>query len=79
MDTSIYNQCTIPRFLTDFSLGAGSDLPTYIKANRYLRNMLINRRKNHPHQDNLCFFRCLKFHFNNQKKSKRLSEDMVGI
>ena len=43
-------------FLTDFPLGAVTDLPSYIKANRYLRNMLINRRSNQPYQDNLCFF-----------------------
>ena len=57
-------------FLTDFLLGAAVNLPSYITTNRYLKNVLINHRKNLPYQDNLCFFRCLKLHFNNNQKVK---------
>ena len=31
---------------------------------------LLITEKNQPYQDNLCFFRCLKLHFNNNKKVK---------
>ena len=42
-------------FLTDFPLGSITNLPSYTIANRYLKNILINRRTNQPYQDNLCF------------------------
>ena len=50
-------------FLTDFPLGSAEDLPTYLKTNKHLKTLFINKRTNKPYKDNLCFFRCLKFHF----------------
>ena len=52
-------------FLTDFPLGNAQDLPTYLKMNKHLKTLYINKRTNNPYTDNLCFFRCLKFHFKN--------------
>ena len=43
-------------FLTELTLRAAVSLPSYITTNRYLKNVFINRRKNQPYQDNLCFF-----------------------
>ena len=52
-------------FITDFPLGSAEDLPSYLKTNKHLKTLYINKRTNEPYKDNLCFFRCLKCHFKN--------------
>ena len=52
-------------FLTDFPLGIAEELPSYLKTNKHLKTLYINKRTNEPYKDNLCFFRCLKYHFMN--------------
>ena len=56
-------------FLTDFPLGQAIELPTYIKNHKHLRNFIYDKNRKEPYQDNLCFFRCLKVHLNNQNKN----------
>ena len=54
-------------FKTDFPLGNAEDLPDYIKQNRYLKTMYINKWTGKPYTDNLCFFRYLRQHFKANK------------
>ena len=46
-------------FKTEFPLGNAEDLPDYIKQNRNLKTMYIDKWTGKPYTDNLCFFRCL--------------------
>ena len=56
-------------FLTNFPLGQAIELSTYIKNHKFLRNFIYDKNRKEPYQDNLCFFRCLKVHLNNQNKN----------
>ena len=52
-------------FLMDFPLGQAKEVPIYLKTNKQLEILFINKRTNKPYERNLCFFRCLKMHFKN--------------
>ena len=54
-------------FKTEFPLGNAEDLPDYIKQNRNLKTMYIDKWTGKPYTDNLCFFRCLRQHFKGNK------------
>ena len=59
-------------YTTDYPLGQAEDLPMHLKVNKYLRNMYINPRTKLPYEDNMCFFRCLRVHCNNEKTVNEL-------
>ena len=56
-------------FSTNFPLGNAIDLPKFLKRNKHLKTLFIDRKTGLPHTDNMCFFRCLKFHKKNVKKT----------
>ena len=59
-------------FKTEFPLGQTDNFPSYLKRNPYIISFYINRVTRKPYQDNLCFFRCLHYHFKDKQSDTLL-------
>ena len=49
-------------FPTNFVLGQGDHLPSYITNHHFIKSLHINNRTKEPYKDHMCFFRCLPEH-----------------
>ena len=54
-------------FKTDFLLGQVDNFPLFLKKNPYIIPFYIYRVTRKPFRDNLCFFRCLHYHFKDKQ------------
>ena len=54
--------------LENTPIGAKVILPDYIKDSKSIVAMINSRKTSKPYKDNLCFFRCLAYHFKHGAK-----------
>ena len=69
-------------FKTEFPLDQIDDFPLFLRKNPYVKSFYINRVTRNPDEVNLCFFRCLHYHFKNKQThvySSAISQSMEKI
>ena len=49
--------------LNNIPIGAGTDIPAYIKKSKSIKGLTHHKTKNYRYEDNLCLFRCLALRF----------------